>query len=130
MEGMAIPRENPEAGTAKPKDPILARLEEAVQQLNLLFDDETFTRADMVGFYTHIKGKAAENEKITAQAAVNSEKQFLASPDLKGTVIQAIVAASDNFSSMTGEALSSDAKLAKIVELIGRALYADGRDVA
>jgi type I restriction enzyme R subunit len=113
------------AGTKTPVDPVLARLLEAVEQLNQLFDDDTFTDADMVGFYTHIKGKAAENEKITTQASVNSEKQFLASPDLKDTVIQAIVTSGDNFSKMTGEALGDDQKLARIIDLIGRALYQD-----
>lgn len=118
------------AGTKTPVDPILARLFEAVEQLNQLFDDDTFTDADMVGFYTHIKGKAAENEKITTQANVNSEKQFLASPDLKDTVISAIVTSGDNFSKMTGEALGDDQKLARIIELIGRALYRDGKPAA
>lgn len=84
----------------------------------------------MVGFYTHIKGKAAENEKIATQASVNSEKQFLASPDLKDTVINAIVTSGDNFTKMTGEALSDDQKLARIVDLIGRALYQDGHSAA
>jgi type I restriction enzyme, R subunit len=119
-----------DAGTKAPVDPKLAHLREAVEQLNTLFDDATFTEADFVGFYTHVKGKAAENEKIASQVKANSEKQFLASPDLKGSVITAMVSASDNFKGMTSEALDDDAKLAKLVELIGRALYRDGRDVA
>jgi type I restriction enzyme, R subunit len=119
-----------EAGTKTPVDPKLAHLREAVEQLNTLFDGDSFTEADFVGFYTHVKGKAAENEKIASQVKANSEKQFLASPDLKGSVITAMVSASDNFKGMTSEALDDDAKLAKLVELIGRALYRDGRDVA
>ena len=88
------------------------------------------TDADFVGFFTHVKGKAAENEKIATQVQANSEKQFLASPDLKGSVIKAMVSASDNFAGMTAEALDDDAKLAKLVELVGRALFRDGKDVA
>jgi type I restriction enzyme, R subunit len=127
-EGELIPVT--EAGTKTPVDPKLAHLREAVEQLNTLFDGDSFTEADFVGFYTHVKGKAAENEKIASQVKANSEKQFLASPDLKGSVITAMVSASDNFKGMTSEALDDDAKLAKLVELIGRALYRDGRDVA
>jgi type I restriction enzyme, R subunit len=119
-----------DGGTKKPVDPKLAHLREAVEQLNTLFGLEDLTDADYVGFYTHVKGKAAENEKIASQVKANSEKQFLASPDLKGSVITAMVSASDNFKGMTSEALDDDAKLAKLVELIGRALYRDGRDVA
>jgi type I restriction enzyme R subunit len=119
-----------DGGTKKPVDPTLARLREAVEQLNTLFDDDSFTEADFVGFYTHVKGKTAENEKIATQVRANSEKQFLASPDLRGSVVKAMVSASDNFSGMTAEALENDSKLAALVELIGRALYRDGRDVA
>lgn len=119
-----------EAGTRKPVDPVLARLLEAVEQLNQLFDGDTFTDADMVGFYTHIKGKTAENQTIATQARVNSEKQFLASPDLKTTVIDAIVTSGDNFTKMTGEAVGDDHKLARIVDVIGRSLYQDGRPAA
>jgi len=119
-----------EGGTKQPVDPKLARLREAVEQLNTLFDDESFTDADLVGMFTHVKGKTAENKKIAAQISANSEKQFLASPDLKGAVISAMVTASDNFAGMTSEALDDDAKLAKLVELIGRALFWDGKDAA
>ena len=44
--------------------------------------------------------------------------------DLRGSVVNAMVSASGNFAGMTAEALDDDAKLAKLVELIGRALYA------
>lgn len=118
-----------EGGTKSPVDPQLARLQEAVEQLNTLFDGD-FTDADFVGFYAHVKGKAAENEKIATQVQANSEKQFLSSPDLKGSVVTAMVTASSNFADMTSEALDDDAKLAKLVELIGRALYRDRKDVA
>lgn len=117
-------------GTKTPKDPVLARLMEAVEQLNLLFDDDTFTQADLVGYYTHIKGKAAENEKIATQAKVNSEKQFLASPDLKETVINAIVTSGANFGKMTDETLGDEHKIERFVEIIGRAIYEDGHSAA
>lgn len=118
------------SGSKAPVDPVLARLLEAVNQLNQLFDGDGLTDADMMGFYSHVKGKAAENEKIVTQIAANSEQQFLASPDLGSTVTNAIVTSGTNFEAMVAEALNSDAKLAKIIELIGRALYRDGRDAA
>ncbi|MDY7544617.1 hypothetical protein [Cryobacterium sp. 5B3] len=118
------------SGSKKPVDPVLARLFEAVNQLNQLFDGDGLTNADMMGFYEHVKGKAGENAKITTQIAANTEQQFLASPDLGSTVTNAIVTSGTNFESMVTEALNSDTKLAKIIELIGRALYRDGREAA
>lgn len=117
-------------GSKTPVDPVLARLLEAVEQLNQLFDGDGLTDADMMGFLAHVKGKAAENEKITTQIAVNSEQQFLASPDLGSTVTNAIVASGTNFEAMVTEALTSAEKLAKIIDIIGRALYRDTRTAA
>lgn len=119
-----------EPGSKKPVDPVLARLFEAVNQLNQLFDGDGLTEADMMGFYAHVKGKAGENAKITTQIAANTEQQFLASPDLGSTVTNAIITSGTNFESMVTEALNSDTKLAKIIELIGRALYRDGKEAA
>ncbi|TFD52189.1 type I restriction endonuclease subunit R [Cryobacterium frigoriphilum] len=117
-------------GSGKPVDPAMTRLMEAVEQLNQLFDDDTFTKVDTMAFLTHVKGKAAENDKISTQISANSEQQFLSSPDLGSTVTDAIITSGTNFESMVAEALNSDSKLAKIIELIGRALYRDGREAA
>ncbi|WP_104199433.1 type I restriction endonuclease subunit R [Cryobacterium sp. Y29] len=118
------------SGSKSPVDPVLARLLEAVNQLNQLFDGDGLTDADMMGFYSHVKGKASENERITMQIKVNSEQQFLASPDLGSTVTNAIVSSGTNFTAMVAEALTSDDKLAKIIDIIGRALYRDEREAA
>ena len=117
-------------GSGKPVDPAMTRLMEAVEQLNQLLDDDTFTQFDTMAFLTHVKGKAAENDKISTQISANSEQQFLSSPDLGSTVTDAIITSGTNFESMVAEALNSDTKLAKIIELIGRALYKDGREAA
>ncbi|MDJ0379147.1 type I restriction endonuclease [Cryobacterium sp. PH31-L1] len=117
-------------GTASVQEISLAHLLEAVEQLNQLFDGADFTDSDLIGFYTHVKGKAKENGKIATQISANSEQQFLASPDLKGSVVTAMVTATDNFAGMTAEALGNEEKLLRLVELIGRALYRDEQAAA
>lgn len=117
-------------GSKSAVDPVLARLLEAVNQLNQLFDGDGLTDADMMGFLTQVKGKAAENEKITTQINVNSEQQFLSSPDLGSTVTNAIMTSGSNFTSMVAEAMTNDEKLAKIIDIIGRTLYQEERKVA
>jgi type I restriction enzyme R subunit len=111
------------AGTAAPVDPVLASLMEAVSQLNQLFDDNTFTDADALGIFTHVKGKIAEDARLVTQRDANSEPQFLASPDLKPAVVNALITAATNHRGMTDELLDDDAKLRRFVEIIGRALY-------
>ena len=75
-----------DTGSKPARDPDLVLLEEAVKQLNHLFDSPDLTAADLVGFTTHVKGKVAENDQVQAQRTANTEKQFLSSPDLSTAV--------------------------------------------
>lgn len=75
-----------------------------------------------MAFFSLVKGKAAENDKIYTQISTNSEQQYLSSPDRGGTLTDAIIASGTNFESMVAEALNSNTK---IIDLIGRSLYQD-----
>ena len=118
------------SGSATPVDPVLASSMEAVSQLNQLFDDDTFTDADALGIFTHLEGKTAEDARLVTQRDANSEPQFLARPDLKPAVVNALITAATNHRGMTDELLDDDAKLRRFIEIIGRALYRDGKDAA
>lgn len=114
----------PGGGEAKkPKDPQLVMLEEAVAQLNQLFDSDDFTDADFVGMATHVAGKVREQEEITQQRKANTEKQFLASPDLTAAVVTAIIAARENNAKMADELFDDKQKLNQFVSIIGRMIY-------
>lgn len=124
--GGGVEIDPPATGTKPPRDPDLVRLEEAVEQLNQLFDSPDLTAADMVGVITHVKGKVAENEQIQVQRVVNSEKQFLASPDLATAVVTAVVAVRENNATMADELFGDEQKLSQFVAVIGRLLYRGG----
>lgn len=115
-----------ETGTKAPKDPQLVLLEEAVEQLNQLFDSDDFTDADFVGMATHVAGKVREDEQIQSQRSANTEKQFLASPDLATAVVTAIIAARENNGKMADELFSDQQKLTQFVSIIGKLLYRGG----
>ena len=119
-----------QSGSATAVDPVLASLMEAVSQLNQLFDDDTFTDADALGICAHVEGKTAEDARLVTQRDANSEPQFLASPDLKPAVVNALITAATNHRGMIDELLDDDAKLRRFIEIIGRALYRDGKDAA
>ena len=116
-----------DTGSKPPRDPDLVLLEEAVEALNHLFDGADFTDADFVGLATHVKGKVAESEQIQAQRTANTQKQFLASPDLATAVVTAIVAARENNGKMADELFDDKQKLAQFVSIIGRLLYRGGQ---
>ena len=118
-----------ETGTRGPKDPQLVLLEEVVAQLNALFDSTEFSDADFVGFGTHVAGKVREIDRIREQRDANTEKQFLASPDLATAIVTAIVDARDNNGKMADELFGDKEKLAQFVSIIGRLLYR-GKDAA
>lgn len=115
-----------ETGTKAPKDPQLVLLEEAVEQLNQLFDSDDFTDADFVGMATHVAGKVREDEQIQSQRSANTEKQFLASPDLATAVVTAIIAARENNGKMADELFGDQQKLTQFVSIIGKLLYRGG----
>jgi type I restriction enzyme, R subunit len=98
-------------------------LEEVVAQLNQLFDSADFTDADFVGMATHVAGKVREQEEITQQRRANTEKQFLASPDLATAVVTAIIAARENNGKMADELFDDKQKLSQFVSIIGHLVY-------
>lgn len=123
LDGDTELRGQKETGTRGPKDPQLVLLEEVVAQLNALFDSTEFSDADFVGFGTHVAGKVREIDRIREQRDANTEKQFLASPDLATAVVTAIVDARDNNGKMADELFGDKEKLAQFVSIIGRLLY-------
>jgi len=112
-------------GSGKAQDPVMTSLREAVEQLNSLFDTEELTSGDFEGFITYVTAKAAEDTNITKQASSgNTLEQFLESPDLKTVLLTAILASGGNLKAMGEEVLGDEAKLAKLVRIIGKVLHA------
>lgn len=113
-----------EQGTGQVHDPVFIALREAVEQLNTLWDDETFTNADSNGIALWVAGKAAEQSAIRKQASANTLDQFLASPDLENATIAALVESSGNFDEMKDDVLADKQTIEKFTRIIGRLAYA------
>ena len=111
------------AGTGQPHDPVLIALAEAVEQLNTLWDDETFTTADASGLALWVAGKAAEQSLIRGQADANPLDQFLESPDLQEAMMAALIGSASNFEEMKKNVLANDHNIAKFTKIIGRLAY-------
>ncbi len=87
-------------GTHVARDPVQARMDELIEQLNTLFDDGTLTDADRVGLFTHVADKMMENAEINKQALANSKSQFEQSPTISKVVVDAVIAAMDSYEVM------------------------------
>jgi len=111
-------------GSGKAYDPVMTSLREAIEQMNTLFDADELTSGDFEGFITYVTAKASEDTNITKQATSgNTLEQFLESPDLKTVLLTAILASGDNLKAMGEEVLGDEAKLARLVKIIGKVLH-------
>jgi type I restriction enzyme R subunit len=88
------------------------RLREIIEKMNTLFEGDELTDADKVGFTGYIGGKFGENTKLRKQASANTLEQFLGSPDLADTFMDAVIESDTNFSTMS-EQLLGNPKLQK-----------------
>lgn len=121
LEG-GIELDPPKQGGGAVQDPVMTSLLDAVEALNQLWDGD-FTEADAMGVVTWVSGKAGEDAKLASQAQANSEQQFLASPDLKPKVVDALLDSQSNLAGIGQELFGSEQKLAKFIELIGKVIW-------
>lgn len=75
--------------------------------MNSLFDGELTDQDKLVYVNNVLKGKLLESETLQQEAANNSKEQFARSPDLKKSLMDAIIASFDAQSSMGTQALNS-----------------------
>jgi type I restriction enzyme, R subunit len=96
-------------GTRMVRDPGKALLSEIIEKVNDLFSGDLSGRDKLVYVNDVIKGKLLESDTLAQQAASNSKEQFANSPDLKNELLRAIMDALDAHSSMSTQALNSEA---------------------
>ncbi|HKT57944.1 MAG TPA: type I restriction endonuclease [Microbacterium sp.] len=79
------------AGSGAAHDPRMARLAEILARINELFADEDFSTSGLESWVQGVTAVLVENPQIRAQAAVNTQTQFVESPDLADAVIEAVL---------------------------------------
>jgi type I restriction enzyme R subunit len=115
-----VPKLSPitEAGSGLVQEKQAAYLTELIEKLNELFGGET-TDQDQLVYVNHvIRGKLLESETLRQQAANNTKEQFATSPDLDSELTNAIVDALDAHTSMSTQALNSDAVRRGLKEIL------------
>ena len=86
-----------------------ALLAEIIERVNDMFDGDLTDNDRLVYVNNVIKGKLLESQKLQEQAANNSKEQFSNSPDLRKAQMDAIIDAFDAHTSMSRQALDSEA---------------------
>lgn len=96
-----------ETGSGGVQEKQTVYMAELIEKLNELFGGDT-TEQDQLVYVNHvIKGKMVESQTLMQQAANNTKEQFANSPDLKATLVNAIIDAMDAHTSLSTKALNS-----------------------
>jgi type I restriction enzyme R subunit len=107
-----------EAGSGSVQAKQKAWLSEIIQKVNELFEGDLTDQDKLVYVNQVIKGKLLESKTLQQQAANNSKEQFANSPDLMTELVNAIMAALDAHTTMSEQALDSEAVRARLKEVL------------
>ena len=83
-------------------------MREIIKKVNDLFGGDT-TDGDQVSFVDCVTVKLRESATLTMQASNSTKEQFANSPDLDRGLMNAIIAALDAHTSLSTQALNSEA---------------------
>ncbi|MFN5947620.1 MAG: UvrB domain 3-containing protein, partial [Pirellulaceae bacterium] len=107
-----------ELGQGQVREKGKAYLREIIRRVNELFEGELSDGDKLVYVNDVIKGKLLESETLVQQASSNSKEQFSVSPDLRTCLKEAIMAALDAHTTMSTQALQSDAKQEELLAIL------------
>lgn len=112
-----------DAGTADPMDPALARLAEILARINELFADEDFSESGVQSWVEGVVTVLTENPQLRTQAAANTRKQFVESPDLNDVVTDAVLSNQDTNNRIVDYYLARPEMRGRLVQLLGALVH-------
>ena len=106
------------SGSGSVQDKEKALLAEILNKLNDLFTGDLSDDDKLVYATNVLRGKLLESGKLIEQAANNSKEQFANSPDLSKAMLDAIMEAFEAHSTMSKQALDSEAVRAGLLDVL------------
>lgn len=110
------------AGSGQTRDAKMVALAEVVERLNEIFGTD-FPEDVLQNFVAAQINSMSQDEKLVAQAMNNTEAQFMGSPDLKNSVLDAAISNATSQSQMNDQLFGDDRVQQNVVSLLGRALF-------
>ncbi|MDN7815881.1 hypothetical protein [Burkholderia vietnamiensis] len=115
-------------GSGAAQDKQKAYLNEIIEKVNGLFEGYLTDDEQLVNMNGVLKSKLLENETLVLQAMSNRKEQFANSPDLKDSLLHAIMDALEAHNTMSTQALGSEPVRdgLKDILLVPARLYSEG----
>ena len=111
------------AGSGQARDPQMVLFQAVIDRLNELFG-EGLTTSQKETFLRGLVETLGDNEQLERQIRANTEKQFLESPDLKESVVDAVADNQDAHTKIADVFFSDGPTQIEFVRLVGKLLYA------
>ncbi|MGB3731321.1 type I restriction endonuclease subunit R [Microbacterium sp.] len=110
-------------GTGAVRDPKLARLADILARINELFSDEDFSDSGVQSWAESVVTVLTENPQLRTQAAANTRKQFVESPDLNDAVTDAVLSNQDTNNRIVDYYLAHPEMRGRLVQLLGALVH-------
>jgi len=110
-------------GGGAARDPRMVRLAEILARINELFVDEDFDASGIESWVQGVVTVLGEDPQIRLQAAANSRKQFVESPDLNSAVTEAVLTNHDAHNGAVDFYFTHTEKQAALVKLLGELVH-------
>ncbi|MEV0158304.1 type I restriction endonuclease [Micromonospora sp. NPDC050686] len=111
------------AGSGAKRDPKMVAFQAVIDRLNELFGDEDFTSTQQVAFLEGLLAALEQVQTLRAQAATNTQKQFLDSPDLVDGIIGAVADNQGAHNKMADYFFGESRDVRVLTNLVGAAYY-------
>ncbi len=103
---------------------------EVIERLNDLFGDEDFSTGQKESFLEGLLRTLLDNEMLVTQAAANSTKQFLESPDLTDAIQAAVADNQGSHNKMADYFFTDSPRVAELVASVGTLVHVHARERA
>ncbi|WP_298861904.1 type I restriction endonuclease [uncultured Microbacterium sp.] len=110
-------------GTGTARDPKLARLADILARINELFSDEDFSDSGVQSWAESVVTVLTGNPQLRTQAAANTRKQFVESPDLNDAVTDAVLSNQDTNNRIVDYYLAHPEMRGRLVQLLGALVH-------
>ncbi|GAA1587141.1 DEAD/DEAH box helicase family protein [Kribbella karoonensis] len=114
-------------GSGARRDPKMVAFQAVIDRLNELFGGEDFTTTQQVTFLESLLATLSENQTLLAQAATNTQKQFLDSPDLVDGIVGAVADNQTAHNKMADYIFGESRDVRILTNLVGAAFYERAR---